>query len=35
MAKAKFESGKGIKFVRIIPRPEILLTDAWLGTRKK
>ncbi|MEI3047498.1 MAG: hypothetical protein V8T65_05205 [Roseburia inulinivorans] len=24
-----------MKFDRTIPRPEILLTDAWLGTRKK
>ena len=29
------DSGIGIKFERTIPRPEILLTDAWLGTRKK
>ena len=29
------ESGSGIKWVRIIPRPEILLIDVWLGTRKK
>ena len=29
------DNGSGIKFTRMIPRPEILLTDAWLGTRKK
>ena len=29
------DSGSGTKFERIIPSPEILLTDAWLGTRKK
>ena len=29
------DSGIGIKFERTIPRPEILLIDVWLGTRKK
>lgn len=29
------DSGSGIKLDSTIPRPEILLTDAWLGTRKK
>ena len=29
------DSGSGIKLDTTMPRPEILLTDAWLGTRKK
>ena len=29
------ESGSGIKWVNTIPRPEILLIEVWLGTRKK
>ena len=28
------ESGSGIKWVNTIPRPEILLIEVWLGTRK-
>ena len=29
------DNGKGTKFDSTIPRPEILLTEVWLGTRKK
>ena len=29
------ESGRGIKLESTIPRPEMLLTEAWLGSRKK
>lgn len=29
------DRGRGMKLVRTIPRPDMLLTDAWLGTRKK
>ena len=29
------ERGRGTKLDKIIPRPEILLTEAWLGKRKK
>ena len=29
------DNGKGTKFDNTIPRPEILLTEVWLGTRKK
>ena len=29
------DNGSGTKLDSTIPRPEILLTDAWLGTRKK
>ena len=29
------ESGSGTKLESTMPRPEILLTDVWLGTRKK
>ena len=29
------DRGSGIKFVSTIPSPEILLTEVWLGTRKK
>ena len=29
------DNGRGIKFERTIQRPEILLTEVWLGTRKK
>ena len=29
------DSGNGTKFASTMPKPEILLTDAWLGTRKK
>ena len=28
------DNGKGTKFDNTIPRPEILLTEVWLGTRK-
>ncbi len=29
------DSGSGIKLDSTMPRPEMLLTDVWLGTRKK
>ena len=29
------DNGSGIKLESTIPRPEILLTDVWLGTKKK
>lgn len=29
------DSGSGTKFASTMPRPEMLLTEAWLGTRKK
>ena len=29
------DSGRGTKLDNTMPRPEMLLTDAWLGTRKK
>ena len=29
------DSGIGTKLESTIPRPEILLTEVWLGTRKK
>ena len=29
------DSCSGTKLESTIPRPEILLTDVWLGTRKK
>ena len=29
------ERGNGTKLESTIPRPEILLTEVWLGTRKK
>ena len=29
------DKGRGIKLDSIIPNPEILLTEVWLGTRKK
>ena len=29
------DSGSGTKLESTIPRPEILLIDVWLGTRKK
>ena len=29
------DSGSGMKLDSTIPRPEILLTEVWLGTRKK
>ena len=29
------DNGSGTKFASTIPSPEMLLTDAWLGTRKK
>ena len=29
------ESGNGTKLDKMIPRPEMLLTEAWLGRRKK
>ena len=29
------ERGNGTKLDKMIPRPEILLTEAWLGRRKK
>ena len=29
------DSGSGTKFDSTIPSPEILLTDVWLGARKK
>jgi hypothetical protein len=29
------ESGSGTKLDKTIPRPEMLLTEVWLGTRKK
>ena len=29
------DRGSGIKLDSTMPRPEILLTEVWLGTRKK
>ena len=29
------DNGSGTKFDSTIPKPEMLLTDVWLGTRKK
>ena len=29
------DSGSGIKLDSTMPKPEMLLTDVWLGTRKK
>ena len=29
------DKGSGTKFESMIPRPEMLLTEVWLGTRKK
>ena len=29
------DSDSGTKLDSTMPKPEILLTDAWLGTRKK
>ena len=29
------DSGRGMKLDSTMPKPEMLLTDVWLGTRKK